>query len=248
MPVKDLAAAKQRLVPTLAPDERRALARAMLGDVLAALGAAGLDRVWVVTRDAEVAALAAARGAEPLAPPTPAENGTHTAAVAFAQAEAGRRGARVFLTVPGDVPCVTAAELAALAAAARPGAPAFAPSRSGLGTNGVALAPPGAMPLTFGEPSFDGHLAAARARGLEPRVLALPGLALDVDTPEDLAALRAAGARTESARLVAGWRARTEPPAPPAGHPRSEAASPTEPPAPPAGHPRSEAASWSPLQ
>jgi len=56
-------------------------------------------------------------------------------------------------------------------------------------------------------------------------VLALPGLALDVDTPEDLAALRAAGPRTQSALLVAGWGSRTEPLAPPAGHPRSEAAS-----------------------
>ena len=207
VPVKDLAAAKQRLVPALAPDERRALARAMLRDVLAALAAAGLDRVWVVTRDAEVAAAAGLLGAEPLAPPTPAENASHTAAVAFAQAEAGRRGAHVFLTVPGDVPCVTAAEIRELAAAAGPRAPAFAPSRSGLGTNGVALAPPDAMALRFGEPSFDHHLAAARARGLTPRVLRLPGLGLDVDTPDDLVALLAEGGQTDSARLVGHWRA-----------------------------------------
>ena len=153
VPVKDLAAAKQRLVPALGPQARRALARAMLRDVLTALGAARLDRVWVVTRDAEVAAAAGALGAEPLAPPTPAENASHTAAI------------------------------------------------------GVALAPPDAMPLRFGEPSFAGHLAAARARGLAPRVLVLHGLGLDVDTPDDLAALLAEGAATESARLVAGWRA-----------------------------------------
>src|SRR5206468_6228888 len=70
-----------------------------------------------------------------------------------------------------------------------------------------ALAPPDAMPLTFGEPSFDNHLAAARARGLQPRVLALPGLGLDVDAPDDLAALLAAPGATVSARLVASWRA-----------------------------------------
>ncbi|MGH7275564.1 MAG: 2-phospho-L-lactate guanylyltransferase [Candidatus Rokuibacteriota bacterium] len=205
VPVKDLANAKQRLVPALGAAERRDLARAMLRDVLAALAAARLDRVWVVTRDAEVARIAAGAGAEALTSLTEAENSSHTAAVAFAQAEAARRGARVFLTIPGDVPCVTATEIRELAAAARDGAPVLVPSRSGFGTNGVALAPPDAMPLTFGEPSFANHLAAARRLGLAPGVLALPGLALDVDAPEDLAALLAAGPATESSRLVREW-------------------------------------------
>src|SRR5437870_3838944 len=212
VPVKDLVNAKQRLVPALEPTERRELARAMLSDVLAALRAARLDGVWVVTRDPEVVGLAAAFGAEPLASLGPVENSSHTSAVAFAQAEAARRGARVFLTVPGDVPCVTADEIRALAAAVADGAPAFAPSRSGFGTNGVALTPPDTMPLKFGEPSFQNHLAAARALGLEPRVTVLPGLALDVDAPEDVAALATAGGTTESARVVraratrASWR------------------------------------------
>src|SRR5438445_684178 len=205
VPVKDLVNAKQRLVPALEPTERRELARAMLSDVLAALRAARLDGVWVVTRDPEVVGLAAAFGAEPLASLGPVENSSHTSAVAFAQAEAARRGARVFLTVPGDVPCVSADEIRALAAAVADGAPAFAPSRSGFGTNGVALTPPDTMPLKFGEPSFQNHLAAARALGLEPRVTVLPGLALDVDAPEDVAALATAGGTTESARVVRAW-------------------------------------------
>jgi|SRR5438874_6570871 len=202
VPVKDLVNAKQRLIPALSAGERAALAAAMLEDVLRALALARLDRVWVVTRDAAVVALAQACGAEPL---NEDANRGHTAAVVRAQAEAVRVGARVFLTVPGDVPCVSADEIARLAAAAAPNRPAFAPSRSGLGTNGAALTPPDAMPLTFGEPSFDNHLAAARARGLEPRVLSLAGLGLDVDAPDDLAALIAAPAATASARLVAAW-------------------------------------------
>ena len=203
VPVKDLVNAKQRLTAALGPAERGELARAMLRDVLGALSAARVDAVWVVTRDAEVAALAREFGAEPLAE---AENRGHTAAVAAAQAEAVRRGARMFLTVPGDVPCVVPAEIGALVAAAREGGPAFAPSRSGLGTNGAALTPPDAMPLRFGEPSFQNHLDAARARGLEPRVLVLRGLGLDIDAPEDLGALVAEGSTTESGRLLAGWR------------------------------------------
>jgi len=204
VPVKDFVNAKQRLMPALDAAERAALAAAMLEDVLAALAAARLDCVWVVTREPAVGALARARGAAPLAEDS---NRGHTAAVAHAQAEATRLGARVFLTIPGDVPCVTADEIRRLAEAAAAGAPAFVPSRSGLGTNGAALTPPDAMALTFGEPSFDNHLAAARARGLEPRVLPLPGLGLDIDAPDDLAALLAMPGATVSARLVAAWRA-----------------------------------------
>lgn len=203
VPVKDLVNAKQRLMRVLAPAERSALARAMLCDVLRALGGAGLDRVWVVTRETDVAALARALGAEALAED---DNCGHTAAVAAAQAEAVRAGASVFLTIPGDVPCVTADEIRTLAAAAdAPPSAVFVPSRSGLGTNGVALAPPSAMRLRFGEPSFDNHLAAARALRLTPRVLHLPGLGLDVDAPEDLHALLAADGAPETRRLVARW-------------------------------------------
>jgi 2-phospho-L-lactate/phosphoenolpyruvate guanylyltransferase len=203
IPVKDLANAKQRLVRVLDPRQRRELARAMLADVLRAIAGAGLDRVWVVTREPEAIALARAFGAEPLTEP---ENRGHTAAVAVAQAEAVRLGAEAFLTIPGDVPCVTAAEIRALVDT-RPVPPAavFTPSRSGLGTNGAVLAPPAAMRLRFGEPSFESHLAAARALKLNVRVVPLPGLALDIDDRDDLAALLAAGPATDSARLAAGW-------------------------------------------
>ena len=203
VPVKDLRNAKRRLLPVLEPAERVALARAMLRDVLRALAAAGLDVVWVVTRDAAVMATARALGAEILAE---AGNEGHTAAVAHAQAHAARQGLRVFATIPGDVPCVTPDEVRALVQAAAPSPSAvFAPSRSGLGTNGAALSPSTVMPLTFGEPSFENHLAAARHLGVAPRVLDLPRLGLDIDARDDLRALLAEGADTESGRLLAAW-------------------------------------------
>ena len=204
IPVKDLVNAKQRLVPLLAADERRALAAAMLEDVLAALASSRIDAVWVVTRDDAVSAIAHRFGARVV---SEAENRGHTAAVAAAQARAGAEGVGVFATIPGDVPCVSAREVDALVAAADASpAVVFAASRSGLGTNGVALAPPDTLALRFGEPSFDNHVAAARARGLTPRLLELPGLALDVDDPDDLVALLAEGSATRSARLVATWK------------------------------------------
>lgn len=221
IPMKDLANAKQRLVAALGAGERQALAAAMLEDVLAAVAGADLDAVWVITRDAGVTATARRFGATVVAE---AENRGHTAAVADAQTRARDEGVAVFATIPGDVPCVSAAEVDALVSAvtAVPGA-VLAPSRSGLGTNGVALAPPDAMALRFGEPSFDAHLAGARALGLTPRVLHLPGLALDVDGPDDLGALLAEGGATRSGRLVASWRIDVRTPANAAPHPSERA-------------------------
>jgi len=167
VPVKDLVNAKQRLMRVLDGSERRELARAMLIDVLRALAAARLDRVWVVTREPEVAAIAQSLGAQAVGED---DNRGHTAAVATAQAEAVRASATAFMTIPGDVPCVTAAEIRTLLdGLGAPPAAVFAPSHSGLGTNGVLLAPPAAMRLRFGEPSFDNHLAAARALAFSRR-------------------------------------------------------------------------------
>lgn len=200
VPVKDLENAKQRLVPVLSPEERRALARTMLEDVLDALWEASLDRVLVVTRDPEVIALARQHHASVLEEP---ENRGHTEAVALAQRVAADRGAQRFLTIPGDVPQVTPQEIAALVAAASAGpGVVFVPSRSGFGTNGVLLSPPDLMRLKFGEPSFANHLIAARRGGLDPVILSLPGLSLDIDGPEDLRTLLENERKTRSRRLI----------------------------------------------
>jgi 2-phospho-L-lactate guanylyltransferase len=200
VPVKDLVNAKQRLMPVLSPSERGELARAMLEDVLEALGRARLGEVLVVTRDPSVESLAQRHGAAML---REENNRGHTEAVAHAQRAALARGAKRFLTIPGDVPCTTAEELTTLAGAlpAAPGA-VFVPSLSGFGTNAVLLEPPAGLPLKFGEPSFDNHLVAARGAGLQPLVLRLPGIGLDIDAPEDLALLLQRGPSTRSAGLL----------------------------------------------
>jgi len=200
VPVKDLVNAKQRLVSFLSPPERSELARAMLQDVLEALGRARLGEVLVVTRDPSVQALARRHDATIL---NEDDNRGHTEAVARAQQAALARGARRFLTIPGDVPCTTPEEVAILAAALPPGpGVAFVPSLSGFGTNAALLEPPGLLPLKFGEPSFDNHLLAARAAGLNPVVVRLPGIGLDIDAPEDLRLLLERGASTRSVRLL----------------------------------------------
>src|SRR5690242_14746028 len=103
IPVKRLPLAKSRLGALLSAPERRALVLAMLGDVLAALGAArGIARVGVISADKLVLELAAARGAEALPDHTPDLNAALTQAAAYYAA----RGAAATLALPADIPLV----------------------------------------------------------------------------------------------------------------------------------------------
>ena len=91
MPVKDLANAKQRLAGVLDAEERQALFRAMLEDVLSALAATGgLAGILMVTRDPEAQALAARYGARVLVEET---NRGHTAASSLGARTLAREGA-----------------------------------------------------------------------------------------------------------------------------------------------------------
>ena len=190
VPVKDLANAKQRLADVLDPVERCTLFRVMLEDVLAALAdAKGLDGLMVVTRDPAAIALAEGHGARVIG--EDADCG-HTAAVTAAARTLAAEGAGGLLTVPGDVPLVTPGEIeAVLAAHGTASAVTIVPARDEEGSNCIACSPPDAMPFRFGEDSFFPHLDAARRQGMEPRVLHLPGLGLDIDTAGDLTMLLA---------------------------------------------------------
>jgi 2-phospho-L-lactate guanylyltransferase len=202
VPVKDTEAAKQRLAAAVPAGLRRGLALAMLEDVLAALATArGLAGIMLVTIDPAARDLAARYGAQCLA--EGARDG-HTGAVMAAARRLASEGRGAMLTLPGDVPLVTAAEIERLIAAHRP-APAFtiAPSHDAMGSNAILMSPPDAVALRFGDDSFRPHLAAARARGIAPTIVALPGLALDIDNPADLAHFSRAGSRTRAGLWLA---------------------------------------------
>ena len=201
VPVKDTAAAKQRLTPALRPAQRRELALAMLEDVLAALAEAkGLAGRLLVTTDPAAIRLAARYGAACIAEGADAG---HTDAVMAAARRLAADGAAM-LTLPGDIPLVTAAEIERLIAAHKP-PPAFtiAPSHDEQGSNAILMSPPDAVPLRFGDDSFFPHLAAAKARGIAPTVLHLPGIALDIDNPADLAHFARLGSRTRAGLWLA---------------------------------------------
>ena len=203
IPVKKLANAKQRLAPALEPEERTVLAIALLKDVFEAVASwARRPQVAVVSGDAEARSLARQCGFDLLDDP---EEAGESAAVERATRTLEAQGAASVLVVPGDIPLVTAAELEAIYVAAPPAGTVLVPSHDGRGTNAVLRTPASLFPLRFGNDSFVPHRAAATATGLPLVVLTLPGIALDVDTPQDLVALKAAPGERRSQRLAREW-------------------------------------------
>lgn len=184
LPVKSFGRAKQRLRP--AGVDRAELAAAMVGDVLEALGAVrGLDGVVVVSAEDPAGRTAGIEWVH-----DPDEVGQSAAALRGVRT-AVARGAQRALLVPGDCPALEPAEVDDLLASAAPGV-VIVPDRHGSGTNALLIEPPTVLTPAFGPGSFARHAALARAAGATVRIARLPSLELDVDTPGDLAALRAA--------------------------------------------------------
>jgi 2-phospho-L-lactate guanylyltransferase len=189
LPVKSFAAAKQRLSVLLGGGSRKALAQAMLTDVLAGLRRVpGLDAIAVVTADRVAESSALRSGARVL---RDFEEAGQSEAALIGIRHAVEAGFQRVLLVPGDTPLLDPSELFSLLRRSRErqlGA-AIVPDRHGTGTNALLLAPPDVVEPSFGPGSLERHVAAARAAGVPYTVDPLPSLALDVDTPDDLVEL-----------------------------------------------------------
>ena len=214
LPVKSFARAKQRLGAAIAGGDRAGRwPRRWWPTCWPRCGARAGDRRGR-RRDGRAARRAAPprRGRDVV--DDPEERGQSAAAAARHRRGAGaRRRARAARArrLPGARPA-----RGRDAARARRGAPSvvIVPDRHGSGTNALLLAPPRRDRRRRSAPgSFARHAAlAARRRRRRSRVCELPSLGLDVDTPDDLAALRrrarrgAPTARAAHARACStGW-------------------------------------------
>jgi 2-phospho-L-lactate guanylyltransferase len=160
----------------------------------------------VVTLDPVITALATQLGARVV---TDGARDGHTGSVTAGLRLLAREGRGGMITLPGDIPAATSAEIEAVLAAHLDG-PAFtiSPAHDDLGSNAVICSPPDSVPLRFGENSYFPHLEAARRAGIEPTVIRQPGIAMDIDHPADLAAFlrlpQSAGTRTRAFLEEAG--------------------------------------------
>ena len=183
VPHRGLAAAKTRLAPVLDDAEREALARRLLERVLRVAHEACGD-VVVITPSEALQTQVSAAGARLVVQRGMGLN----AGLEQARREALADGIESLLVLHGDLPNLGVDDIAALLAAVpQPGGVAIAPDRTGSGTNALALRPPDAIGFRFGVGSFDAHRVEAEAAGVALAEVHRPGLAFDLDTPEDLA-------------------------------------------------------------
>jgi 2-phospho-L-lactate guanylyltransferase len=182
--------AKSRLATVLDVPARRRLALAMLSDVLDICASAvpPLAGTIAVVDVAEARWIVERAGAVGVDDPG---LGDMNAAAAAGVRAAAELGAASVVVLPGDVPLILSRDLEALidAAGAAVRAVIVGASRDGQGTNALLLRPPDVIEPAFGPPSVGRHVRAGLASGAQTRVVSKLGLALDVDTPADLAAL-----------------------------------------------------------
>jgi 2-phospho-L-lactate guanylyltransferase len=182
VPVKGLDTCKQRLAEVLDPGQRRSLMLGLLEDVIEqAFAAETVSGVSCVTTDEEAAEVAVHLGARVISDGGLAWN----EGLRHALRQIAPRPAAVAF-ISADLPHLSPGDIDALAEALSVRAVVIGRARDG-GTNALALQPPHVIMPAFGRrASAAVHARLAEAAGIPPIVIDRPGLAWDLDTPDDL--------------------------------------------------------------
>lgn len=188
LPIKDLKHAKKRLTGALTPEERFALAEAMLADTIRAVQGVRLaQKIFMVTNYEPAMRIAEENGWEILREDRQiSESDSVDAASRICE----ERGVTGLLRVPLDVPLAQAADIdELLAIECEEPALVIVPSRDGMGTNAILRMPPALFPSHFGEGSYAKHVGEAERIGARVILRSNARLEMDVDDESDLRAL-----------------------------------------------------------
>jgi 2-phospho-L-lactate guanylyltransferase len=188
LPVKDLNNAKKRLTGVLTPEERFALAEAMLADTIRAVRGVELaEKIFIVTNYEPAMRVAQESGWEIL---REERQISESDSVDAASRICEDRGVTALLRVPLDVPLVQSSDIdELLAVQCEEPALVIVPSRDGLGTNAILRMPPALFPSHFGEGSYAKHVGEAERVGARVILRRNTRLEMDVDDEADLRAL-----------------------------------------------------------
>lgn len=192
LPLKDLVSAKSRLGGVLSPSERRALAQAMVEDVLETLTShPQIDLVTLVSDDPGADLLACKYGIEFLDERTLNCRGLNPVLEKACDCLATPSD-NITLILHGDIPLLTHADIdAALSQRGESSGLLIGCDRLGRGTNMLMFDSASRPEFSFGIDSCDKHVKNAQKEGIVVSVLHTQGIGLDVDEPADLAMLMA---------------------------------------------------------
>jgi len=187
VPVKGFDEGKQRLAQILSAQERSALCRAMLADVLDVLcGHPLIDEVLLVSDDPAVKEVASERAIACWSEVAMGVRGLNPAVNAAAQ-RLRDEGIGTLMVVHGDLPCLSKEVVRRLIERHHEHAlPAvtIAPDSVGEGSNIVLVSPPTAISFRFGPHSFQHH--SAPMAGVAVTTFFCQDSCADIDTPADL--------------------------------------------------------------
>ena len=182
VPMKPLNRSKTRLASVLSEQQRADLSLSMFSRVIAAANAA-LGIVWVVGGDDAVRHTAERLGA--LWREDPGRDLNDSLSIAFD--EACKKGLSP-IYLPADLPFVTAADIEKVVQASGGGETlTLSPAQQDGGTNAMLVPRCLPFPPVLGKDSFSLHKRQATLQGIPYAVCLSEGLALDLDTPDDLA-------------------------------------------------------------
>ena len=182
VPMKPLSQSKTRLAGVLSQQERADLSLAMFSKVVAAAHDA-LGAVWVVGGDDAVRKTTERIGAVWHEDPANDLN----EALTFALDNACKNEMST-IYLPADLPFITAADINKIVQASEGGETlVLSPARQDGGTNAMLIPKCLPFPPLLGSDSFKRHERQAESLGIPYAVCLSEGLALDLDTPDDLA-------------------------------------------------------------
>ena len=182
VPMKPLRQSKTRLAGVLSQPERADLSLAMFGRVVAAAQGA-LGAVWVVGGDDAVHETAERLGAVWHEDPGNDLNESLTFAL-----DKACKNEMSAIYLPADLPFVTAADINKIVQASGEGETlTLSPAQQDGGTNAMLIPKCLSFPPMLGKDSFRRHKRQAQSLGIPYAVCLSEGLALDLDTPGDLA-------------------------------------------------------------
>ncbi len=215
VPLKTLGEAKTRLASLLDTEQRAELARAMAGDVLAALAAHRHIAGVTLVSDDPAAPDLAKQFAATLIPESDLQCNGLNPVLGAASAAVVDSGEKNLLVLHADLPLLRESDISAvLSELERSGGVVIGTDTEGQGTNLIAFPSSRVPRFQFGLGSCEKHQRWALEAAVPARVLQRPGIALDIDEPLDLTELLAQehmGERTRSWIQSSGLAARITP-------------------------------------